>query len=326
MMNKKTIAHSLKSYARMDQPKKKKKKPMKESWQSRLSEMIEDEFDAADVTAKLDAAEQRSRMDNDTVPFGMEDEEGNIVKVYVRADQADEFEDALANAMTGSMSDEMGAGFEEEDYDGMEGKEIAEVLFSLKDQFDIVDVEWPTIEGDEEEEQEMAADEADMDFEGGEEDMDMEGMDDMDMEDEDMDTEGMDDMDMEGDMDMEPEGGLESQLQQVVDMLKDEAEARKAEAEARKAEAEQKTAEANANSAMAKVSQEEKILDMEAAEEEEKKAKEETETLAKMARHAHKEKQKARMENEEQLEDEGRSMISKDELANMIQKYLSAAI
>ena len=35
--------------------------------------------------------------------------------------------------------------------------EIAEILFKLKDHFDIIDVDWPNIEEDEEEKQELEA-------------------------------------------------------------------------------------------------------------------------------------------------------------------------
>ena len=62
------------------------------AWKWRIiGEMVDDStFDASDVVSKLDAAEKKARQDEDTIPFGMEDEDGNIVKVYVRAEQADE--------------------------------------------------------------------------------------------------------------------------------------------------------------------------------------------------------------------------------------------
>lgn len=241
----------------------------------------ETSFDPADVISKLKDAEKRVGAEEDTVPFGMEDEDGNVIKVYVRAEQADEFESALASMLAGEDADP--------DEDGkLEGLEIAEVLFQLKDKFDIVDVEWPQIEGDEEEEQEVEGEGSFTDQLGGEEgapegeDIDVEG-------DADIDVEG--DMEMEpgdeGDMEMEPEGGVESALQQVIDMMKADAEARKAESEARAKEAEARAAEANASAASAKVKQEEQVLDMEAYNERKKEEEEEAKRLAKLAKWKH---------------------------------------
>lgn len=245
-------------------------------------------FDPADVISKLKDAEKRVDAEDDTVPFGMEDEEGNLVKVYVRAEQADEFESTLASMLAGDDFDE--------DEDGASSSmEIAEVLFQLKDKFDIVDVEWPEIAGDEEEEQgvegEMAAGGEEDPFggeggmEGGEgDDLDLggEGGDELDLE-----GEGDDELDLEGEGDMEAEGGAESALNQVIDMLKSQAEAQKAESEARAKEAEARTAEANANAAASKVSQEEQILDMEAHNDQVKAEEEEAKRLAQLAKWKH---------------------------------------
>ncbi len=248
----------------------------------------ESSFDPADVLSKLRDAEKQVDTEEDTVPFGMEDEEGKVIKVYVRADQADEFESALGSMLAGE--DEEG-----DDDDEIDGMEIAEVLFKLKDKFDIVDVEWPEIEGDEEEEQEMAPQGGmgGMPGEGGEAapgeggemggpggEMGAEG------------GEGMEDLEGEGgegedEMDMEAEGGAESTLTQVIDMMKKDAEARAAEAEAKAAEARAREAEANANAASAKVKQEEQVMDAEAHEKEQKAQKTEVDNLSKIARMKH---------------------------------------
>lgn len=60
----------------------------------------------------------------DTVPFGLETDDGQIVKVYVNAEQADAFEEALKNLL----------GIEDD---------IEEAINRLASQFDIVDVVWP---------------------------------------------------------------------------------------------------------------------------------------------------------------------------------------
>ena len=280
----------------------------------------ESTFDPADVMSKLKKAEKQVDAEDDTITFGMEDEDGNVVKVYVRKEQADEFETALAGMLAGEQEDDE---YEyEEEEEGSSGTEIAEVLFKLKDKFDIVDVEWPEIEGDVEEEQELgggemggaegggemgaeggaeggAGGEGEMGAEGGEgemgaeggegDELDLEGGDDLEGGEEGGEGEG-DELDLEGgeeEGDMEAEGGAESALQQVIDMMKADAEARKAESEAKAKEAEARAAEAHAQAAAAKVSQEEQVLDAEAHEEQKKAEKDETERLAKMAKYRH---------------------------------------
>lgn len=61
----------------------------------------------------------------DTITFGLETDDGKIVKVYVKVDQADDFEKAL--------SDKLG-----------EIDDIEEVLNELSKEYEIVDVEWPS--------------------------------------------------------------------------------------------------------------------------------------------------------------------------------------
>ena len=247
----------------------------------------ESTFDPADVMSKLRNAEKQVDAEDDTVPFGMEDEDGKVVKVYVRADQADEFESALGSMLAGEDEDQ------DDEEEGIQAMEIAEVLFKLKDKFDIVDVQWPEIEGDEEEEQEMGAPApegpgGEMPGEGGGEMPGEEGMEGG--EGEDLDLEGEGDLDLEGEgdeTDMEAEGGAESTLQQVIDMMKADAEARTAEAEAKAAEAKAREAEANANMAASKVKQEEEVMDAEAYEKDRKAEKQEVDNLAKIARMKH---------------------------------------
>lgn len=248
-----------------------------------LAEQSDEQFNPSDVMSKLDAAEKKAKQDTDTVPFGMEDEDGNIVKVYVRSDQADEFETALAALL---------AGEDENEDEISDSIEIAEVLFQLKDKFDIIDVEWPEIEGDVEEEQEVAGEEGaegELDLEGGEEGLDLEGGEEGLEGEGELDLEGGEEglEDLEGDMEMEPEGGAESALQQVIDMMKADAEARKAESEARAKEAEARAAEANANAAAAKVKQEEEVLDMETYNKQQKEEEEEAKRLAQLAKYKH---------------------------------------
>lgn len=232
-----------------------------------ISEATEQSSDLADVISKLDAAEKKSHLDKDTVTFGLEDENGNVVRVYVRADQAKEFEASLSAML---------AGEDDNEDDQNTGTEIAEVLFKLKDRFDIVDVDWGLVSEDEEEIPQQVGDE-----EGAEAEM---------TADEQMPG------GMPGEEGMLPggdESAAQSALQQVIDMLKSDAEAKKAEADARAAEARAKEAEWSAKAAESKVKQEEQVLDMEDYYNEKQQMDKETKQLAKLAKWKHEQAKEA---------------------------------
>jgi hypothetical protein len=238
------------------------------------------DFDVADVLSKLEAAEKKAKVEKNTVTFGLENADGGIVRVYVRKDQADEFEQALSQMLAGSD------GNEDNENTSME---IAEVLFKLKDRYDIVDVDWGDIEEDEEQEQTVGEEpgaegqpppeggEGQPGAEGGENAIDQaagsEGG-----------AEGGADMGMGGAGD---EGAAKSALDSVIDLMKADAKAKQAEADARAAEARAKEAEWTAKASSIKVKQEEKILDMETHEKEIKKQEKEAKTLARLAQHEH---------------------------------------
>ncbi len=81
------------------------------------------EITGSDVADYIErAAELNDEVD--TVPFGLETSDGEIVKVYVNAEQADKFEEALRKML------------------GMED-DIEEAVNRLAVDFDIVDVVWP---------------------------------------------------------------------------------------------------------------------------------------------------------------------------------------
>ena len=287
------------------------------------------DFDASDVLSKIDSAQQRENLNDDTVAFGLEDDEGNLVKVYVKTDQAEEFENTLASMLAGTLADNG-----DPDGENVEAKEIAEIIYELKDKFDIVDVEWPGIETDEEEEQEVvdpaqaggaaggaAAGGMDAGAEAGGE-AGAEG--DLGLED----PEGGDELgldDEEGDM--EADDDAKSALQAVIDVMKADAEAKMADANAREAEARAKEAEYSAQGAAHKVKREEQVYDMEAAEKDEKSRKKEGEQQAKLARFQHGKAQDAEAQlsfdsvDDEDYED-GSEEISLTELTNLIFKNL----
>jgi hypothetical protein len=244
-----------------------------------LAEVEDSNFDRADVIAKLKtAAKAAEDKGEDSAGFALEDEKGSMVKVWVSDDQADNFAQALQSALSGADEDED---------DKNDSIEIAEVLWKLRKEFDIINVEWGEIPEDEEEPMdleggaggEMGAEGGEMGAEGGAEELGAEGG-----------EEGEGDDMMADGGEVEELGAEEagaggeeaaaSALTQVIDMMKADAEARKAEAEAR-------TSEANARAATEKVKQEEDVLDMEAYYKEEKDAKSETDRIAKLAKYKH---------------------------------------
>lgn len=224
------------------------------------------DFDAADVLSKLEAAEKKAETEKDTATFGLENEDGSVVRVYVRKEQAEEFEQALAQLLAGEDNDE--------DNENT-SLEIAEVLFKLKDQFDIVDVDWGDIPEDEEQEQ-TVGEEQPAEGEDAEGELPPE--------------EGMEGENPEGEL--PPEEGMgedqaKSALDAVIDMMKADAKAKQAEAEARAAEARAREAEWTAKAAAQKVKQEEEILDMETHEKEIQQQEKEAKRLAKLAKYRH---------------------------------------
>lgn len=100
-----------------------------------------------DVNTKIERAEKIEEVD--TVTFGLETDDARIIKVYVKAEQADDFEEALSKEL------------------GVEDV-IEDVLNKLSKDFDIIDVEWPDEQRDSEESEEddeLSVDDVDMEDE-----------------------------------------------------------------------------------------------------------------------------------------------------------------
>lgn len=234
-------------------------------------------FNPTDVQSKLDSAEKRLDFQRSSVPFGLKDETGQIVVVYVRPDQADDFENVVAAELNRTDSTP---------------QEIAELLFNLRGRFDILHAEWPNIPEDQEEPAgapggaaagvpsapgaegapgaEAGADvglpnlggEGGAPGAGGE----MPGM----------------------DMGMGAPGGegeAGSALDKVIDMLKADIEARKAEAEARKAQAQAEEARYAAQIANDKIRSEQDVLDAKGYYDTKKKDQDEAKKLALLAKY-----------------------------------------
>lgn len=285
-----------------------------------------DEYNISNVLSKLDAAEKRANADDDVAIFGLEDDMGNVIKVYVKKEHASAFENELGEILQASK-------------DAEEPFEVAEVMYELSKKYDIVDADWgESIVADEEQEQAVApaagaaaggapgapadpaaaggeaaapgAEGTGEEGEGGEEDMAAAGG-------------AAGELGMGGD-----EEGAKTALQQVIDMMKADAEAKKAEADARKAEARAREAEATMKGAEHKVKQEEDVLDMEDFNNSKKEEQEEAKRLASLAKYRH---DKAR-DAEHILSSEGYKVPTKDrrtlytiaELAEVIFENLKA--
>jgi hypothetical protein len=229
-----------------------------------LKETEEGRFKAIDVISKLNNAQRDFNFEKHTVAFGVEDDNGQTVKVYVRANQADQFEKTLSEILYDKNEDP---------------REVAEILFNLKDKFEIVHVDWGEVEEDEEEVPARGAEGTDN------------GNQSLSLDDTTGESPGMNDnsgdLDM-GDGDQPPdESEATSVLDKVIAMLKADAEARTAEAKAKEAEYNSKEAEFAAKTAEAKIKGEEEILNMEDFFKKQNDEKKEAQKLAKLARYRH---------------------------------------
>lgn len=215
-----------------------------------------------DVESLVKSAKTANVNRQDVVGFALENDDGSLVKVFVKRDQAEEFEVALSKELYNAEQD---------------GIEIAEMLFNLRQHFDIMDVEWGENSIPEDEEQtdvklnkdDDESDDTDED-DDADEDLDSIGdeddqMDDLGNEDtDDLDSLGLDDETMPApDSTSTGQEDIVAALGKVLDMLKADAEARQAEAKAKSAEAEVKIAQEANKAASMRAAQEEEVLDME---------------------------------------------------------------
>jgi hypothetical protein len=236
---------------------------------------INETFNLDSVLAQLSSYENKNNVEESEVTtYGVEDNKGNLMKVTVLDTEAEDFESYIS-AYLSEIKD-----FENEGVD-LKDISLAELLYKLKDLFDIRDVEFPNIPDDtvyNADEASESVENSDISPEGDdimgddmEGDMGMEG----DMEGE----EGFgDDESVEDFADMgDDEGSPESILASIIDMLKGQAEAEtaKANAEAEKYRADQ--AEYTAKASENTLAQKEELVAMDA----EKKNQKETEKEAK---------------------------------------------
>jgi len=109
-----------------------------------FSKKLKENTSLDQIYSKLGSIRNQGRMeDNDAVTYGVEDDDGNLMKITVKADQSEKFEVALAQEL-GELENYKMTGR------GGYGREvsIAEVLYNLKQEFDIITVEFPEIPSD----------------------------------------------------------------------------------------------------------------------------------------------------------------------------------
>jgi hypothetical protein len=197
--------------------------------ESQISDKNAD-FNPADVTSKLTASSKEDNDEKDRAAlFGIEDEDGNVVKVWIKQEQADDFEHTIRELVN------------DEDYDS---KNVEEILFDLRQQFDIVSAEFPKVQEDEEPEAPKVAQGDQQPLADGQ----APGPTDTPP------VDGQPPVDQAPPMDMPPpddtstltgdEDSAKSALDKVIDLLKSEVDARKADSEARGKEAEARALEA----------------------------------------------------------------------------------
>lgn len=219
-----------------------------------LQEFSNQDYTPTDVMSKVSSLGKKATVNDNVVKFGLQDSSGNVVMVYVDTQQAEEFEYAMSRALN--------------DLEDMDRPEIAELLFNMHQQFNIVNVEWPQVVEDEEE-------------------GDIEG--DQTLTPEDGDVDGDDPVDVDGDDPVAPAANVDatSALDAIIQMMAADSEAKRQEALARAAEAKAREAEAAAKIVDGKLRAEEEVADMEAFYDAKQQEQKEAKKLAKLAKYRH---------------------------------------
>jgi hypothetical protein len=220
-------------------------------------------FNYDDVVSKMKNAEKNSELKKNAVVYGIEDTDGNVTKVYISKDQDADFKEALSKV----LSDE-------------KNNDVSEILFDLRNTFNILYVEWPELPEDEEVDNVLAKDKKPNDEaapkEGEEE---PEGA-----EPKEGGAEEIPPVPAEP-LSPAPSEDNESILLKVIDMLKADADAKAAEANAKAKEAEAEQAKLTIQLTNTKVKNEEDMLRAEEHFKKQAEKKKEEDRLAKLAKY-----------------------------------------
>ena len=268
-------------------------KPMKGQKKIKIEKIFKEEDETmvqADVMSKIRKSEKDAEVKKDLTGFALEDDDGKIMKVYVNTEESGDFEEALNTELMKNQNDEFNH------------REIGEVLFDLKKNFNIVNIEMDSIPEDEEENQNIEASGGEEGGSGlkldGEEGGEGDVLDKDKGTKEDDDEKGDEDLDLGDEMDPEAGGDLDDDLgggeddaktalAAVIDMMTADANAKKAEADAKAKEAEARIAELNTKAAEAQVKKSEEMMDMETYNTEKSSADKEIKDLTKLAQYRH---------------------------------------
>lgn len=118
---------------------KKKKKGFASFLQRRK---VNEDFDMADIVSRLKASDTETAGDEaGVVSYGVEDDKGNSMRITVRADQAKEFEETIAKRLADNKTNTSNG-------INLKGNSLAEILYDLRDKFEIISVDFPTIPTD----------------------------------------------------------------------------------------------------------------------------------------------------------------------------------
>lgn len=260
---------------------------------------ISEAFDLNDVFSKLKSANMNST--ENTVSYGIEDDDGNTMRVTVRADQAADFEKRISEELAEivNLNKSGMSQFKETKKD----VSMAELLYRLKDEFDILDVAFPTIPTDgiynADKVSYNTPDSVDNAMKiAGPDDGDTQGLEDVeaptDTQDDQADDLGSENM---GDEDLEDFDDISTDLEDVdtgsnekdmmskiLDMLKADAEAKIAQANAEAEKAKALQAEYTARATNATVQQQEELMRMEAQMQAQKDREKEAKKIADLAK------------------------------------------
>lgn len=266
--------------------------------------------DVESMKSALRNVQRKEQIQDTTTAFAFEDDEGHLVKVYVPKEKAEDFKEAL-----GAMLDEA----EREDL------EIAEVIYKLHQQFDIVNVEW--CEGAIPEDEEVADPNAPVQNNN---DAEQKGMPQSDPEapvdaaaqgtpDEVSADVGAEDPAMSADMSMDDvndEVGKVELLDKVLSLLQSKTDAERAKAEAEKAKADVEASKVAAQAAAHYASSQEEIMDMENYNKRQQEDKREATLQSKLIRYRHDLRKEATSTLDDKIKDP-------EYLLNMLSKAVS---
>jgi hypothetical protein len=262
-------------------------KPVTDMIPKKINKLYES-TDISDVFATLKNSEYKSVERKDTVVFGIEDDDGNIMRITLPSEQGNEFEIRVSKEL---------AEIEDFKKSGHVGKNMsmAELLYELKKEFDILDVDFPKIPSDviyNEKNTTTSVEEVQDDFNQDEnleksDDMEMQDMDDMNGAPDGSDMQDMDDMEDDSVEDFEePQGNsAESILASVMATLKAQADAEKAKADAEAEKAKAQQAEYSSKIASMEMDKQQQMMEIEAEMDAQKEKEKEAKKMADIARH-----------------------------------------